>query len=70
MIVDIHTENPDRKFSVFERMASAIVELTQRNGGCLPQDLLSLGFTKDETAEQWRMATALATIELKMSKAK
>jgi hypothetical protein len=68
MIVDLVADNPKNKFAPHLRMASAIVELTNRNGGCLPQDLFALGFTKEETINQWHMAYALASVELKLLK--
>jgi hypothetical protein len=43
-----------------------IIELTQQNGGCLPQDLNTKGFTPDEVAAQWHMAQSLAEVKLKL----
>ena len=60
MIVDIRTDNPEQKFSAYQPMVNAIIGVMKQNGGCLPQDLLPLGFSKDETVDQWRMAYALA----------
>lgn len=66
IIVDIMTTDKTKKFLVYERMASAIVALTRKNGGCLPQDLLELGFTKDETIDHWQMAQTMANVEIKL----
>jgi hypothetical protein len=56
----------DKKYEPAGRMALAIIELTQKNGGCLPQDLNERGFTPDEVADHWHMAKSLADVELKL----
>lgn len=56
IIVDIKTTEEAKKFSVYERMANAVVALTRKNDDCLPQDLLTLGFNKNETFDNWAMA--------------
>lgn len=66
LIRDLLTESPDKRFSIYEGMATAIVEHTSKHGGCLPQDLLQYGFTKDQTLELWHMANEMARIELKL----
>lgn len=66
MIVDLVSDNPEHTFALYQRMASAIIELTRAHGGCLPQDLLPLGFTREETVDQWHMAHAIASVELKL----
>jgi hypothetical protein len=65
-IVDGVIVDPANKFAPYQRMADAIIERTRRHGGCLPQDLLVLGFTQQETLDQWHMAHAMASIELKL----
>ena len=65
-VIDLETSNPGGKFSVVERMANAIVEIKQEQGGCLPHDLAGKGFTHDEIDRHWAMAKALAYVELKM----
>ncbi len=65
-IVDCITTHQDRKFEPAGRMADAIIELTQTNGDCLPQDLNGVGFTPDEVAQHWHMAKSLADVELKL----
>jgi len=62
-IVDL-SRSPEKPFAVYERMATTIAELIRRNGGCLPQDLNAEGFSPAEVAEHWRMARALAEVEL------
>ena len=57
---------PNNKFEPYLRMANAIIDLTLKNGGCLPQDLLPLGFSKLETIDTWPMAHAMARIELNL----
>jgi len=68
LVIDFISDNPKNKFAPYQRMANAIVDVTDKNGGCLPQDLLPLGFTKEETAERWHMADAMARVELKLRK--
>ena len=56
----------DNKFAPHLRMANAIIFLITKNGGCLPQDLLTMGFTQQETIDLFHMANAMATVELKL----
>lgn len=63
-VVDLISTEPEGKFGPAERMATAIVEIYREQGGCLPQDLLTKGFTNDEIVRHWPMAHALAKIEL------
>lgn len=65
-MIDLISENPANKFAPYQRMANAIIDLTNKNGGCSPEDLLLLGFSKVETAERWHMADAMAKVELKL----
>ena len=57
----------DDKFAPYKRMANTIIDLTRKNGGCEPQDLLALGFTKQETIDLWHMSNAMANVELKLA---
>ena len=52
----------ERKFSVAERMATAIAEIIKETGGCLPQDLNARVFTPEEVDRNWAMAKALAEV--------
>lgn len=63
-VVDLVSTEPDGKFEPAGQMATAIVEIYREQGGCLPQDLLSKGFTNDEIDRHWAMANALAKVEL------
>jgi hypothetical protein len=65
-VIDLETSDPEGKFSVVERMATAIVEIMREQGVCLPHDLVAKGFTRDEIDRHWAMAKALAYVELKM----
>lgn len=65
-IIDLVSNNENRKFAPAGRMASAIIEITQEQGGCLPQDLNARGFTPAEVAEHWHMAKSLAAVELNL----
>lgn len=66
IVIDLISENPNNKFAPFQRMANAIIDLTRKNGGCLPEDLLAAGFTKQETDDYWHMSFAMACVELKL----
>ena len=57
-------DNPNNKFAPYWRMAKAIIEQTHKKGECEPQDLLALGFTKQETIDLWHMANAMAAVEM------
>lgn len=56
----------DSKFVPYQRMANAIIFLTQKFGGCIPGDLLALGFSKQDAEERWHMAQAMAAVELRL----
>jgi hypothetical protein len=58
----------DSKFAPYQRMANVIIHLTRKYGDCLPEDLLTLGFSKEETNERWHMANAMAAVELRLMK--
>jgi hypothetical protein len=68
MIIDIRADNPDQTFTPYQPMIDAIIDCIRENGGCLPQDLLERGFSKQETLDRWHMAYALASVELKLMK--
>ncbi|MFA4994112.1 MAG: hypothetical protein WC521_02280 [Bdellovibrionales bacterium] len=68
LVIDLISDNPKNKFAPYQRMANAIIDLTNKNGGCLPQDLLAVGFTKQETTDLWHMANAMANVELRLAK--
>ena len=65
-VVDLITSDEDKKFAPAGRMAAAIIEVTQENGGCLPQDLNARGFTSAEVSQHWHMARSLAEVEMKL----
>jgi len=65
-IVDLVATDTNKKFEPAGRMATAIVEITQEKGGCLPQDLHAKGFTHLNVEEYWHMAQSLAAVELKL----
>jgi len=58
------------KFAPYQRMAEAIIDLTSKKGRCEPKDLLSLGFTRQETIDLWDMAHAMASVELRLMAAR
>ena len=47
--------NPEGKFAVADRMASAIVKTMLEKDECQPQDLLPLGFTQEEFAARYQI---------------
>lgn len=65
----IVTTGPGGKFAAAERMATAIVELYRKTGGCQPQDLLACGFTQDEIDRHWPMAFGFAKVALNIADA-
>jgi hypothetical protein len=65
-VIDLIGIGFDKKFAPHLRMANVIIKLTHKNGVCHPQDLLPFGFTKHETKDLWHMASAMASIELKL----
>ena len=64
IVVDLISENPERNFAPYQRMATAIVEVASQAGRCSPQDLPSHGFDRQEIAALWPMAHAIAALEL------
>ena len=66
IVIDLVTTDENKNFAPAGRMAVAIIDLTHKNGGCLPQDLLQFGFTPQETVDLWQMANSMALIELKL----
>ncbi len=66
IVIDLVTTDENKRFAPTGRMASAIIDLTRKNGGCLPQDLLPFGFTPQETIDLWQIANGMALIELKL----
>lgn len=65
-VVDLVTTDENKKFEPAGRMATAIIEIIQANGGCLPQDLNAKGFTPEEVSKHWDMAKSLAAVELRL----
>jgi len=63
IVVDLISDNENRKFAPAGRMAEAIVKIRKEQGGCLPQDLLEHNFTNEEITEHWEMANSLADLE-------
>ncbi len=66
MVIDLTSDDPYKKFASHERMANAILDVMRKKGHCTQDDLLALGFSKQEVAELWHMAYAMADIELKL----
>jgi hypothetical protein len=65
-IIDLVTTDDNKKYAPAGRMAAAIIDITQKQGGCLPQDLNGNGFTPDEVVMHWDMARSLASVEMKL----
>ncbi len=60
MVVDVI--NKGLSFSMAGRMASAITEIRNKSGGCMPQDLNARGFTPQEVVDHWDAAHFLIAI--------
>ena len=69
-IVDLVSDDGDKRYEPAGRMATAIFEVTTATGGCLPQDLNERGFTPDEVAKDWHFAKSLAAVEMTLMKKK
>ncbi len=69
-ISDLVTAHGNKKYEPAAQMAEAIIALTHEQGGCLPQDLNTHGYTPDEVFQHWHMAKSLAEVELKLSRKK
>lgn len=67
-IVDLVSDNDDKRYAPAGRMAAAIIEITKEQGWCLPQDLNERGFTPDEVVRLWDLANSLVAVELKLSR--
>lgn len=65
-VVDLVSDNEDRRYEPAGRMAAVIVDITREKGGCLPQDVQEAGFAPADVARDWHMARALASVELKL----
>lgn len=59
-------DDPSNKYVPYQRMANAIIDLTRLHGECELQDLLARGFTRQETADLFHMANAMADVELRL----
>lgn len=51
------------RFALANRMADAIADRIRKHGQCRPRDLEKMGFTRDEIAEAWSLASALAAVD-------
>lgn len=69
-IVELVSDDNDKRYEPVGRMATVIVEVTAATGGCLPQDLNARGFTPDEVAKHWHFAKSLAAVEMTLMKKK
>lgn len=66
MIVDLINNDPDKRFATYQRMATAIVDITCERGECVPADLMKRGFDRQEVLDRWHMANSMAAVELKL----
>ena len=65
-VVDLITTDQDKKYEPAGRLATAIVEIVQEQGDCLPQDLFEKGFSPREVFQHWHMALSLANVEINL----
>ena len=56
-------QQADDAFALASRMADAIAGKIHKHGQCRPRDLEKMGFTRDEIAEAWALASALAAVD-------
>lgn len=56
-------QQADGAFVLANRMADAIADRIRKHGQCRPRDLEKMGFIRDEIAEAWSLASALAAVE-------
>jgi len=61
-IVVVDVVNEGTSFSTAGRIATAIMEISKKNGACMPQDLNAQGFTPREVADHWNAAHFLIAI--------
>jgi hypothetical protein len=66
IVVDLSADNGADAFASYQPMATAIVAVIREKGRCLPQDLFDRGFSTKETLERWRLANAMAELELQL----
>lgn len=67
-VIDFGWGEKDNKYLSHQRMANAIIYLNQKFGVCSSEDLHNLGFSKNEVREIGPMASAMAEIEIKLTK--
>ncbi|MDE1902049.1 MAG: hypothetical protein KGI37_10470 [Alphaproteobacteria bacterium] len=65
-VIDLMTTSEGECFAPAGRMASVIIDITQKCGDCLPQDLLVNGFAIGEIRAHWHMAKSLASVEMSL----
>lgn len=65
-LADASFGEANQKYGLAGRMAAAVISVMREKGDCLPQDLNAKGFTPAEVADNWHMAKALASVELKL----
>ena len=56
-------QQTDDAFALANRMADAIAGRIRKHGQCRPRDLEKMGFTREEIAQAWSLASALAAVE-------
>lgn len=66
IVVDLVNNDPDKRFALYQRMATAIVDITCQQGSCVPADLMRLGFDRQEVLDRWHMSNSMAAVELKL----
>ena len=54
--------------TLVERLALAMRERIERDGGCLPQDLETDGFTREEIDQAWAEAKASLEFQHRVSR--
>lgn len=60
---DRAAEQASAAVALANRMADAIADRIRHHGQCRPRDLEKMGFSRDEIAEAWSLASALAAVD-------
>jgi len=64
IVLDLVIADENKKFAPAGLMATAILDITQEQGGCLPQDLHEKGFKPEDIVRHWPMAQSIAFIDI------
>jgi len=69
-VIDLITTDRDKKYELAARMADAIIDISLKQGDCMPRDLSNEGFVQQDITAHWHFANALAEVELRQMERK